>query len=64
LDLMIPKISGESLCQMIREASQIPIIILSAKDEVLTKVKLLDMGADDYITKPLSIEFVEGILKA
>lgn len=56
LDLMMPKISGEEVCKIIREYSQIPIIILTAKDQILTKVSLLDMGADDYITKPFEIE--------
>lgn len=56
LDLMMPKMSGEEVCKIIREYSQIPIIILTAKDQILTKVSLLDMGADDYITKPFEIE--------
>lgn len=56
LDLMMPKISGEEVCKNIREQSQIPIIILTAKDQILSKVSLLDMGADDYLTKPFEIE--------
>lgn len=55
LDLMIPKISGEELCKKIREESDIPILILTAKDEIYTKISLLDLGADDYITKPFVI---------
>lgn len=56
LDLMMPKISGEEVCKNIREQSQIPMIILTAKDQILSKVSLLDMGADDYLTKPFEIE--------
>ena len=56
LDLMLPKISGEEVCKKIREVSEIPIIILTAKDQLLNKVELLDMGADDYLTKPFEIE--------
>lgn len=56
LDLMLPKLSGEEVCKEIREFSEIPIIILTAKDQTLNKVELLDMGADDYLTKPFAIE--------
>ena len=56
LDLMLPKLSGEQVCKEIREFSEIPIIILTAKDQTLNKVELLDMGADDYLTKPFAIE--------
>ena len=56
LDLMLPKLSGEEVCKEIREVSEIPIIILTAKDQTLNKVELLDMGADDYLTKPFAIE--------
>ena len=56
LDLMMPYLSGEEVCKIIRESSEIPIIILTAKDQTLNKIELLDMGADDYITKPFDIE--------
>jgi two-component system response regulator ArlR len=56
LDLMMPKLSGEEVCKIIRESSEIPIIVLTAKDHFLNKVELLDMGADDYLTKPFQIE--------
>ena len=56
LDLMLPKLSGEEVCRKIREVSEIPIIILTAKDQILNKVELLDMGADDYLTKPFEVE--------
>ncbi|MGL6119267.1 MAG: response regulator transcription factor [Fusobacteriaceae bacterium] len=55
LDLMLPILSGEEVCKIIRKESQIPIIILTAKDEVFSKITLLDLGADDYITKPFII---------
>lgn len=56
LDLMLPKYSGEEICKKIRETSNIPIIVLTAKDQILNKVELLDMGADDYLTKPFNIK--------
>lgn len=56
LDLGLPFLSGEEVCKKIREFSNTPIIILTAKDETLTKVTLLDIGANDYITKPFVIE--------
>ena len=56
LDLMMPNLSGEEVCKKIRSTSQIPIIVLTAKEQLLSKVSLLDMGADDYITKPFEIE--------
>lgn len=55
LDLMLPKFSGEEICKIIREESHIPIIVLTAKDQILNKVELLDLGADDYLTKPFDI---------
>lgn len=56
LDLMMPEISGEDVCRALRKNSDIPIIVLTAKEEIRNKVELLDMGADDYITKPFDIE--------
>ena len=56
LDLMMPKLSGEEVCKIIRHTSNIPIIVLTAKDQTLNKIELLDMGADDYLTKPFEIE--------
>ena len=52
LDIMMPKMDGFEVCCRIREWSQIPIIMLSARHDVSDKVKCLDLGADDYITKP------------
>ena len=56
LDLMLPGIDGTALCRRIREQSRVPIIMLTAKDDVSDKVMGLDMGADDYMTKPFAIE--------
>lgn len=54
LDLMIPRISGELVCKKIRSVSNVPIIILTAKDDEDSKISGLDSGADDYVTKPFS----------
>ncbi|MGL4392775.1 MAG: response regulator transcription factor [Fusobacteriaceae bacterium] len=56
LDLMLPKISGDKVCQEIRKISTTPIIIISSVGGTTSKVSLLDIGANDYITKPFSIE--------
>jgi len=56
LDIMMPKIDGFEVCQRLREWSQIPIIMLSARGDEEDKVKCLDLGADDYITKPFGVE--------
>ena len=56
LDVMLPKYDGYEVCQAIREFSDMPIIMLTAKDEVMDKVAGLDSGADDYLTKPFAIE--------
>ena len=55
LDLMLPLMDGEEVCKTIRKESNIPIIVLTAKDEIFSKIALLDLGADDYITKPFII---------
>jgi DNA-binding response OmpR family regulator len=52
LDLMLPKVSGWEVCRSVRRASDIPVIMLTARDEVTDKIVGLEMGADDYITKP------------
>lgn len=56
LDLMLPGLNGIEICRRIRKLSEIPIIMLTAKDEVIDKVAGLDSGADDYVTKPFAIE--------
>ena len=55
LDLMMPKLDGVEVCRRIREWSDIPIIVLSARGDEKDKVKCLELGADDYLTKPFSI---------
>ena len=56
LDIMLPGLSGIEVCRRIRTESEIPIIMLTAKDDVTDKVAGLDMGADDYMTKPFVLE--------
>jgi two-component system response regulator RegX3 len=55
LDLMLPKLSGLDVCRIIRQESTIPIVILTAKDGEADKVAGLELGADDYVTKPFSM---------
>lgn len=55
-DLGMPNMNGLELCRRLREISQVPIIVLSAKGEERTKVEALDMGADDFVTKPFGID--------
>ena len=56
LDVMLPKIDGITVCQRIREHSNVPIIMLTAKGEQIDKILGLEYGADDYMTKPFAIE--------
>jgi two-component system, OmpR family, response regulator RegX3 len=55
LDLMIPELSGLDVCRMIRAESEVPIIMVTAKDSEADKVAGLELGADDYVTKPFSV---------
>ena len=64
LDLMLPKLDGLSACQQIREFSDVPIIMLTAKGEDMDKILGLEYGADDYITKPFNILEVKARIKA
>ncbi|MBP3807806.1 MAG: response regulator transcription factor [Eubacterium sp.] len=64
LDIMLPKFSGLEVCQMIREFSEVPIIMLTAKGEDMDKIMGLEYGADDYITKPFNILEVKARIKA
>ena len=52
LDIMLPEIDGMILCKMIRQHSDVPIIMLTAKDDYIDKILGLELGADDYVTKP------------
>ena len=56
LDLMLPALSGIEVCRRLRQTSNVPIIMLSAKDDISDKVTGLDIGADDYMTKPFAVE--------
>ena len=64
LDLMIPEISGIDVCRTIRTSSNIPIIMLTAKDSEVDKVVGLELGADDYVTKPYSARELVARIKA
>lgn len=64
LDLMLPGISGEDICKEIRRASNTPIIMLTARDAEIDKVVGLELGADDYVTKPFSTRELMARMKA
>lgn len=64
LDLMLPKLDGISVCQQVREFSDVPIIMLTAKGDDMDKILGLEYGADDYITKPFNILEVKARMKA
>lgn len=64
LDVMLPKLDGFQVCQQIREFSQMPIIMLTAKGDDMDKILGLEYGADDYITKPFNILEVKARIKA
>lgn len=64
LDIMLPKLTGLEVCQQIREFSNVPIVMLTAKGEDMDKILGLEYGADDYITKPFNILEVKARIKA
>ena len=64
LDLMLPKMNGLEVCQQIREFSDVPIIMLTAKGDDMGKILGLEYGADDYVTKPFNILEVKARIKA
>ncbi len=63
LDVMLPKMSGIEVCQAVREVSDVPIIMLTAKGEDMDKILGLEYGADDYMTKPFNILEVKARIK-
>ncbi len=67
LDLMIPMISGKDVCRIIRKESNVPILMLTAKDNEIDRIVGLEIGADDYITKPFSMRElmarIHGVLR-
>lgn len=64
LDVMLPKYTGFEVCQMIREFSDVPVVMLTAKGDDMDKILGLEYGADDYITKPFNILEVKARIKA
>ena len=64
LDLMLPEVSGLDVCRRIRAVSQVPIVIVTAKDAEADKVTGLELGADDYVTKPFSIRELVSRVRA
>lgn len=64
LDVMLPKLTGFEVCQQIREFSNVPVVMLTAKGDDMDKILGLEYGADDYITKPFNILEVKARLKA
>jgi DNA-binding response OmpR family regulator len=64
LDIMLPKVDGIEVCRRLRTRSQVPIIMLTAKDDEIDKVLGLEMGADDYITKPFSVREFRSRVRA
>lgn len=64
LDVMLPKLTGFEVCQQIREFSDVPIVMLTAKGDDMDKILGLEYGADDYITKPFNILEVKARIKA
>lgn len=64
LDIMLPKMDGLAVCKRIRQSLNIPILMISAKDEEIDKILGLELGADDYITKPFSVRELMARVKA
>lgn len=64
LDIMLPKLDGWQVCRQIRKTSQVPIIMITAKSETFDKILGLELGADDYVTKPFDTKEVIARIKA
>lgn len=64
LDIMLPEMDGIEICKRVRELSEVPIIMVTAKDDIIDKVTGLDTGADDYITKPFATQELIARIRA
>lgn len=64
LDLMMPKLDGIEVCRRVRQTSQVPIIMLTARDDEVDKLLVLEIGADDYLVKPFSLRELAARMKA
>ena len=64
LDLMLPELSGMEVCRIIRQESDVPILMLTAKDSEVDKIVGLEVGADDYVTKPFSLRELQARVRA
>lgn len=64
LDIMLPELNGLEVIRRLRKSSSVPVILLTARDAVMDKVAGLDMGANDYITKPFAIEELLARIRA
>ena len=64
LDLMLPELSGMEVCRILRRESAVPIVMLTARDSELDKVVGLELGADDYVTKPFSLRELQARVRA
>src|SRR5437870_4905470 len=64
LDIMLPKLDGFEFCKVVRQESKVPIIMLTAKTDEVDRILGLELGADDYVTKPYSVREVLARVKA
>ena len=64
LDVMLPKMDGLTVCKRVKQTYNVPILMISAKDEEIDKIVGLELGADDYITKPFSVRELMARVKA
>lgn len=64
LDIMLPRMDGLTVCKRIKQSLNVPILMLTAKDEEIDKILGLELGADDYITKPFSVRELMARIKA
>ena len=64
LDVMLPKMDGLTVCKRVKQTYNVPILMISAKDEEIDKIVGLELGADDYITKPFSVREFKARVKA